>query len=336
MIDKNVVLVLGAGASHPYGFPLGGKLVTNLTKLSHRFPQRFKDWGFASNKISSFQRALRRAKVKSIDSFLESRSEFINLGKILIAIELMRKEDEDLLYPAKDDWVVELFDFMSTPTLDEFRQNKLSVVTYNYDRSFDLMLYNYLKEKYPASEEQVLEILEEIQIIHLHGKLGDLPHVRNGGSQREYSSVIEREEINVASSGIRVIHEDMDVETDPEYQRAHEAIRQAESVVFMGFGYHQINVDRLRLPDNCMRLVGTPLVKLAGTAYGLTPDEMDRVKRQFRQPAVSGMFGLDLQPCTCTDFLRNNYNLFMKAQNYPVYPQVEIVEKAPAEASVED
>lgn len=332
MIDHRVVLVLGAGASQPYGFPLGRGLINRVVSVAGEKRKNLIDWGFDGRVIDNFTQALRRARVRSIDEFLESRKGYVplNFGKALIAYELISCEKEDNLYPAQDDWVRELFGFMCTETLEEFRNNKLTVVTYNYDRSFDLMLFHYLKEKHSAQDEQVQEVLSKIQIIHLHGQIGLLPHqyTRNSEPHRGYTPNLTHQDIIMAINGIQIIHEDVDVANEPEYKRAHDAIRLAEYVIFLGFGYHQTNVQRLRLPECCARSFGTSRVHLAGTGYNLTDSEMKRVERQFRNPggAPRPTIGLNLERCTCTEFLRNNHDLFMKLPSYPDYPILNVEE----------
>jgi hypothetical protein len=73
MISKNTVLVLGAGASYPYGFPLGKQLKQKILSLQER-PDDYSavhELGYLERDISEFQRRFRGSQLDSIDLFLE-------------------------------------------------------------------------------------------------------------------------------------------------------------------------------------------------------------------------------------------------------------------------
>src|SRR5688500_3114184 len=106
MIRAHVTLVLGAGASAPYGFPLGFPLMVNvINKLSlsnPSFDRKYSDqssyMGFDLQTQEMFINELRRAKQSSIDVFLQERGEeFLALGKAAIAAALIPYEDLDNL-----------------------------------------------------------------------------------------------------------------------------------------------------------------------------------------------------------------------------------------------
>jgi hypothetical protein len=76
MIDKRTVLVLGAGASIPYGFPCGCKLVQkafelkdNLVLMTSVAEAAATDW----RNVAAFIIQLQRAATSSIDAFLGAR-----------------------------------------------------------------------------------------------------------------------------------------------------------------------------------------------------------------------------------------------------------------------
>ena len=329
MIDKKVVLVLGAGASYGYGFPLGYQLIKRVTQCAADGESQILTQGFHRDLLDEFAHALPRAQVGSIDEFLETREDLRILGKVLIAYVLCKCKIEGNLYAgAKEDWVQHLLRFMRTSNLQEFAENQLTVVTYNYDRSFDLLLYNHLKQKFKKDDDEVRDVLKHIPIIHVHGQLGRLPHqAEEIDHYREFETNVDTATLALATNGVKVIYEE-DVKDNPEYAEAHAAIRQAEQVVFLGFGYHDINVNRLRLPECCARPEKATLVGLSGTAFELTPDEMERVKRQFRRPNPRGKTGIVLYPQTCTEFLRNNHTHFMHPKPNPAYPSEEALNAA--------
>src|SRR5229473_2124193 len=98
---NRTVFVLGAGASAPYGFPLGLDLldlvVTRMTLRDK--PNLFTQFlGQSYDEMLTFGEALARSGRTSVDAFLEHRPEFIELGKLAIAYALMDRELPDMLF----------------------------------------------------------------------------------------------------------------------------------------------------------------------------------------------------------------------------------------------
>ncbi|MDZ4341559.1 MAG: hypothetical protein U1E51_03875, partial [Candidatus Binatia bacterium] len=98
MIKKPTVLILGAGASIDYGFPLGRILITNLcgSLKSERDPyvKFLVSCGFDFGLITAFRESLEFSGQPSIDAFLENRVEFLDVGKAAIACDLIPAESE--------------------------------------------------------------------------------------------------------------------------------------------------------------------------------------------------------------------------------------------------
>lgn len=75
MIDRPTVFVLGAGASAPYGFPLGRplleKVARRFTKGSNEFTQALEQVGFEFDWMHRFGKELLTCGRSSIDAFLK-------------------------------------------------------------------------------------------------------------------------------------------------------------------------------------------------------------------------------------------------------------------------
>ena len=144
MITKPTVLILGAGASHVFGFPTGQGLVDEInSKLTRNKSGNQKGWvqflvnefGINEEEIFSFQEQLQYSRI-SVDAFLEHRPEFIKVGKLSIALNLISREVSQRLFNPNRNWMDYLRQKLNAP-FDEFGENKLSIITYNYDRSFE-------------------------------------------------------------------------------------------------------------------------------------------------------------------------------------------------------
>ena len=134
MIRKRTVLVLGAGASKPYGFPTGAELASEiLLETSHEGPlfRELQGLGCESDEIRSFFNAFLDSTHFSLDAFVQQRIEFRHIAKLLIANRLAQHEDDEELLQkplGDEDWYRSLFAklFMRT-NADEFRLNRLAV-----------------------------------------------------------------------------------------------------------------------------------------------------------------------------------------------------------------
>src|SRR5260370_29716698 len=137
-IDARTVLVLGAGASMPFGFPSGQGLLDLIVKQAPSprsvLGKNLLRCGISQDELQKFSKALQYANPISVDAFLEYRQEWIKVGKLAIAAALIPFEDESRLF-ADGDWYKYLFNALRAP-FEDFGKNKLAVITYNYDRSF--------------------------------------------------------------------------------------------------------------------------------------------------------------------------------------------------------
>ncbi len=245
MITKPTVLILGAGASIPYGYPSGSVLrssIVNTTRDSDSF-RLYESLGINQTIVNDFINALHRSPLPSVDGFLEHRQEFVTIGKIAITKELVRFEDELSLF-AKSDWYQALFEEMNT-TFENFLKNRLSIITFNYDRSFEQFLFASLFNLYGKSREECAAIVSKIPIVHVHGKIGDLPW-ESGSYTREYKPINDANLIKASSDKIRIVHE-QNAKDDKLFAKAHRLLTHAKRIYLLGFGYHEINLQRLDL-----------------------------------------------------------------------------------------
>jgi hypothetical protein len=253
MIKRRTVLILGAGASAPFGFPVGRalriKIVADLQKSASQLSLLLVESGYAEGQINRFRDALQLANQPSVDVFLEHRSEFKNIGKLAIAASLIPYEDEKKLFGVDDNWYEYLFSRLG-PSKQDVMNSKLSIITFNYDRSIDHFLFASLRNSFSLGTDETRKILtENIPIVHVHGKLGKLPFEDDGrGDSRSYTPSEPGSEAGLAmaaSSAIKIVHEG--TKDDPDFIHARKIIESAELVCFLGFGYLEANIERLQV-----------------------------------------------------------------------------------------
>jgi len=282
LIHKPTVLVLGAGASAPYGYELGKGLVGRILELTA--PNLGALWsvlthGYQGEHLYEFCKSLAKSKPASIDDFLEANEEFRELGRVCITAALTvfgPRQDE----PERRelDWLEFLWWRLhnDAPTSAKFATNRLKIITYNYDTSFERYFANVLSGFYPDVRKGSLSADafrdSVLPTVHIHGSLGPfLDEVRS------LANPLDRNQITWYQRAARTIRILSEGEHAVEYNLARAWIREADVIYFLGFGYHQTNTQRLGLraqitataPEHPDRIV-------KGTALGL--GEADRVE----------------------------------------------------------
>jgi hypothetical protein len=150
MIRRPTVFVLGAGASAPYHLPIGSVLVDRIcdeilgsTALLTRLENFAESIQGEPGDAARFANALRGSRAYSIDAFVETNRRLRDLGKTAIADVLLRSENPNALAPPSGDWYRYLFGTLMSRSLDRYREQAklLTVVTFNFDRSFERALF---------------------------------------------------------------------------------------------------------------------------------------------------------------------------------------------------
>lgn len=306
-LTKPTVLILGAGASMPYGFPSGDQLKERIISSLESFPRRagpgtqlenvLHESNIQYDQIEEFRDELAGAQHITIDRFLQNRPKFEMLGKLAIAATLIPFEADSIapmLQPWKayarfkpaltEAWYPYLAKQLNLGATD-WGRGLLTIITYNYDRSLEHYLFTVLKSTCELSREECWKIFRTIPIFHMYGELGPYNPIRNGLA---YGSPLSFPIAREAAKNIQMMHESRDKGV---IQQAQEAIREASVVCFLGFGYHRENLAPLGIQS------GTPDKKIFGTAYQVTESEQRRLQL--------GAYVDDAQDATILELLRN-------------------------------
>ncbi|MDP6545770.1 MAG: hypothetical protein QGH60_17445 [Phycisphaerae bacterium] len=288
MITTPTVLILGAGASAHLDFPTGPSLSNAIFGAANNPPDfliNAIDNLLSPNELKDFANRLRTSSAPSIDSFLQRNTHFIPITKLLIALCLIPYEKPALLWASPHpnaDWYKLLFNTMqhNAPDLRDFANNRLSILTYNYDRSLDHFLHHTLMSRYNADSASCESALRQIPIVHLHGQLAEL-------HDRPYSPTLNPDTILKSADAINVVYEPIDAY--PQFTQAREMLSTAARIYFLGFGYDPVNVNRLNLqeidtlrPKYLQRLTppATPQ-PIIGTLIGFNDHETATLKKQY-------------------------------------------------------
>jgi hypothetical protein len=298
VILKPTVLILGAGASNPYGYPLGAQLVDSIVGLTGRGGGLLEVLSGEAN-VDQFHSRLRGSDVESIDDFLESNPAFAAVGKLCIAAGLtVWGPGFNHTTNSSTHWYRYLWGRLheGASTTEQFRLNRLRIVTYNYDRSLERYLAGVLANAFPDLAERdaaaaATFLGEVLPIVHLHGSLGDSDDIARATEDRR--PLIALDFFRRAATGIRIVHEDQPSE---EYALTHRWLGEAQAVYLLGFGYHPTNVRRLDLLTQARNSPGWKWC--GGTAFGLGDAE------RLRAEASLGRGAGILRQVDCLSYLR--------------------------------
>jgi len=281
----------------PFGFPSGPELkaaiIRRLESPGDTMNAIAKELRFSEDHITQFRDALKFSGRRSVDAFLEHRREFLDIGKVAMACELLSLEFQSAVFvPKGNNWYEYFFNKLNT-RFEEFKQNNVAVVTFNYDRSLEYYLVTALENSYGKDRGVCLEMLTAIPIVHVYGHLGPLPAI--AGLGRGFGVGVNGKTVRAAASGIKIIHEGETTET---FERAHELLRSATRICFIGFGYDETNLDRLLEPPP------NGAARVEGSALGLTEGEIQLVVNRFRNKGFPAPV-LSSHPAEALDFLRD-------------------------------
>lgn len=301
MITTPTAFILGAGASWPYGYPLGRKLFDNIvaksTELAQQDGPALRPFPFKEHK--HFWKQISGAQSKSIDAFLRGNSHVRELGKWHIASQLIACESpEDVIRPKRgDDWLSYLLNDIVCETggLEDLLGSDIKFITFNYDRSLEQYLCSFVSNHLAKDDAEIRDVLKHLDILHIHGSLGPLL-VQSPTSGREYwpnPAAVEK-----AANSIRIVSEA--AKDDPQVERARDLIRCAKKVVFLGFGYGRENLEILGVGDENV-FHGQEVI---GTGSGLELGERNLITSRSKDKITP------YQDLKCLDLLRRYRNFF--------------------------
>jgi len=239
MISVPTVFILGAGASAPYGFPLGPNLKAKiLERLRNDAIRQTVYIDYKDDVIDPFIELLTISPYDTIDAIISRKLSISEIGKKAISDALYSCQKHEAVL-SKKDWYQHFFvrsEFDSAAYL----MPEITFVTFNYDNSLEYFFEKTIETHYDEPFQQVLlQRYNSMKFIHLHGRLASFPP-----KDTPYDLLMEARQ----KSDIRIIS-DADLDDAPQFKEAHSALSRAKRVVFLGFGYDSINLKRLRINE---------------------------------------------------------------------------------------
>jgi len=286
MIKENTVFILGAGASKPYGFPTGANLRNYICKeFPEKYSKLFEGSGHAKfASAENFSDAFFKSSTPSIDLFLSRNPNYSDIGKIAIVMGILEAEEqsvfrEDVEEPIFD-WYSYLFhrmtkDLILSDGIKGFGANKVSFVTFNYDRSLEHFFMESLVNSFGEAGAVHLSELRKIEIIHVYGKVDQLPwEISDKKTPTPYRGDYSYDMVERMAGNIKTIHEI----SNQKNEKIERLIASANRNFFLGFGYAEENLHAIGIPK---LLDG--MQKIYGTAQGLVDKEIQSIRATLSQ-----------------------------------------------------
>lgn len=233
----------------------------------------------------AFVTAFNNSPPQTIDLFLSRNPQYSTIGKVAILLSILSAERDsrfgDRVEHPEMDWYSWIFARLTADLhrRGDFRRftrvaEKVSFITFNYDRSLEHFLYDGLRRSFTdaAHNDQVAGMVDMISPIHIYGRLAPLDWQDSPDSKKKlaYGAVPQAADVKELIGNLQMI----DYKT--KYRDGRDAyddldldIEEAEELWFLGFGYAEDNLGVLDFP-RALR----PHHHIYGTALGRTPKEI--------------------------------------------------------------
>ena len=228
----------------------------------------------------------------SIDNFIDSNREDKRIslcGKLAILQNILESERQSKLYfddrmgkglsynVIQNTWHQKYFHLITEGSdKNEAREKilKSSFIIFNYDRCFEHFMYNALKDFYTLSDDEAVEFMNAMNIIHPYGKVGELPYSRKGEAIRFGADIGNPKFLLSLSSSIKTFTESIDEEKV--VKNINKLFYDAERLIFLGFAFHPINMSLFRPKD--ANLNNRMVPRCYFTSYQLSDFNIENIK----------------------------------------------------------
>ncbi len=280
MFKPNTLFVLGAASSESFGFPLGGALKGMIADRLRYTTDDFGHARYPSAETATLFRALaqdttnslsegdvRRVAgiitrgvglASSIDNFLEMRKTEPGLAicaKAAIASIIFEKEQKCASLKTENikrnrsvsfdglwhqQFAQICFEDVTIQNLPE-ALSRVSAVSFNYDRSFEQFVRIAIAQLYSLEWNEATEFANNLIVTHPYGSLAQLPG-SNSRFELEFGQDGEPHILGLAQQ-IKTFTEQ--VTEEKTLETILKQVQSADTIIFLGFGYHKQNVTLL-------------------------------------------------------------------------------------------
>lgn len=286
-------------------YEMGSQLVSGDPKIAYALKKKFigpdgdaKPYNDVLHICKRLKQGLAQGPT-SIDTYLDAHSQDTNMiyvGKLAIARLILAAEAHSLLREAdgtdiniqsvKDTWLPKLRELLFAGTKKERASECLRnavFISFNYDRCLEHFLYYSFRKYMHLDDAQAADCMRELKLFFPYGSVASLPwqswkksdDLKLGFGADPVDSLLHS-----SSNRIRLFTER--VNDTAQMTEIHRALSEAEQVVFLGFGFHQQNMELLTIKQRAMT------AHVFGTAYRQSSQNMAAIKNSIEQALALG------------------------------------------------
>jgi len=344
MSNKNTVIIVGAGASSEVGLPTGNILKDRIASLLDlkftTYEQSGGDGDMYSamihaaqvnggdpNKANQYVKSGWRIRdampqVISIDNFIDQCGgdksiEFC--AKISIVRSIIDAEKNSQLFidrnngeskidfkKSQDTWFNSFIQLLTENcNIDKLKErlSSISFIVFNYDRCLEQFLYYSFQNIYNIDGKKAAELVSSIHIFHPYGTVGNLPWYGND-NVIDYGVKPDPVTLVKLASQIKTFTEG----TDPgssDVVSIREAVKNAGKVIFLGFAYHDLNLEIIK-PDGNHK----DEIKYYGTSYDMSESDKKIIVFELSKIAGTKAKNIILNNLTCSGIFKEYWRTF--------------------------
>jgi hypothetical protein len=299
MFKRQTLFVLGAGSSFEAGLPVGQEIARTIGKKAdirfEGFNQPVSDgdfplFGQVTNSFQDHPNEFQQAAwlirdgiafAQSIDDFLDQHrtNAYVNTyGKAAIAKTIVEAEQNYKLYfnrfqgqemfdgsALANTWFVKFMYMLGRGVPKEnVREilDNVAFIVFNYDRCLEFFLVHAIRRLYRIEEQEAQSIVDDLHIVHPYGMVPrSIPFGNPGTNFVRVASQIKTYTEQLGAGGI--------------IDEIAAELNRAQCVVFLGFAYHNQNMNLLRPGE---RVNMRPIF---GTAFGLSDADVEVVSHDL-------------------------------------------------------
>lgn len=337
---KNTIYVVGAGASFEVDLPIGNKLKEEISRILFLKFQRgsFSEGNYDlyqaimhhtgnDNKCTNeYLKECRHISENmplaiSIDNFIDSErgNEKLALcGKMAIVDAILAAEKRSKLYfdrfqgerklhfpSLEGTWYLPFFRTLtencSAADLPE-RFSAITLIIFNYDRCIEHFLMHALMGYYRLSENDSVEIINNLKIIHPYGTVGSLPWQDQASSTRmEYGGGIQAYQLFEYAQRIRTFTEGAHSE---QMGQLRYYMENTERLIFLGFAFHRLNMDLL-MGDSNDSYENPSSIDCFATAFETSKNDQNSICALINY-LYEGKLNINIENTTCAQLFKDN------------------------------
>lgn len=294
MFDNPIVFVIGAGASTEFGMPSGLELKNRIAKTfdfregddrrllgdAVLYSMLNRDYIDAANELSHIIRGFHFDSIDEVLHHFSSNRIIVELGKVAIAKEILFAERKSSIFHLGGGiketdhskiWIPHLLSMaVGSLTREEISSafSKVTIINFNYDRIFEHFVYHELGTKLRMKEDEIIDTFSNLRMIRPYGRIGPLPWQAEPSLATPFGAYNQNNLMHI-SKCIRTYTEKN--HDNDKLNEIGEAITNARLIVFLGFGFHQQNMNILRAKSSGLRK------KAIATVFGIDSENYDNM-----------------------------------------------------------